>query len=69
VRSRFKTVLIQDRSRKWYKATLFGYCTDLPFAERLAFESNSDGSVSYPPVENSGYSVMPPSTKMLAPVM
>jgi hypothetical protein len=38
------TVLIQSQSRKWYKATLLSRCIDLPFAERLGFESNSDGS-------------------------
>jgi len=39
-----RTVLIQSQNRKWYKATLFSTCFDLPFAERLGFESNSDGS-------------------------
>jgi Family of unknown function (DUF6491) len=39
-----RTVLIQGQNRKWYKATLFSSCFDLPFAERLGFESNSDGS-------------------------
>jgi hypothetical protein len=39
-----RTVLIQSQNRKWYKATLFSPCIDLPFAERLGFESNSDGS-------------------------
>jgi hypothetical protein len=39
-----RTVLIQSQSRKWYKATLFSTCFDLPFAERIGFESNSDGS-------------------------
>jgi hypothetical protein len=39
-----RTVLIQGQNRKWYKATLFSPCFDLPFAERLGFESNSDGS-------------------------
>jgi hypothetical protein len=39
-----RTVLIQSRDRKWYKATLFSPCFDLPFAERLGFESNADGS-------------------------
>jgi hypothetical protein len=39
-----RTVLIQSQSRKWYKATLFSTCFDLPFAERLGFESNADGS-------------------------
>jgi hypothetical protein len=39
-----KTVLIQDRSRRWYKATLLVNCTDLPFNQKLGFESNVDGS-------------------------
>ncbi len=39
-----KTVLIQDQGRRWYKATLFGTCISLPFAERLAFDSNPSGS-------------------------
>jgi hypothetical protein len=39
-----RTVLIQGQNRKWYKATLMSSCFDLPFAERLGFESNSDGS-------------------------
>jgi len=38
------TVLIQDRGRRWYKATLLGPCFNLPFAQRLGFESNSDGT-------------------------
>ena len=39
-----RTVLIQSQSRRWYKATLLSSCIDLPFAERLGFESNADGS-------------------------
>ena len=39
-----KTVLIQDQGRRWYKATLFGTCIALPFADRLAFDSNPSGS-------------------------
>ena len=38
------TVLIQGQNRKWYKATLMRACIDLPFAERIGFESNEDGS-------------------------
>lgn len=34
-----KTVLIQDLSRKWYKATLLGDCINLGFAQRLGFDS------------------------------
>jgi hypothetical protein len=39
-----RTVLIQGQNRKWYKATLMSACIDLPFAQRLGFESNADGS-------------------------
>jgi Family of unknown function (DUF6491) len=39
-----RTVLIESQSRRWYKATLLSSCFDLPFAERLGFESNADGS-------------------------
>jgi hypothetical protein len=39
-----RTVLIQSQTRKWYKATLFSSCFDLPFAEQVGFESNADGS-------------------------
>jgi hypothetical protein len=39
-----KTLLIQDRSRRWYKATLLVNCIDLPFGQKLGFESNPDGS-------------------------
>jgi hypothetical protein len=39
-----QTVLIQDQSRRWYKATLFGHCINLPFAEKIAFDSNPSGT-------------------------
>lgn len=39
-----RTVLIQDQNRQWYKATLFSPCFELPFAERLGFAANADGS-------------------------
>ena len=39
-----RTLLIQDRSRRWYKATLMVTCIDLPFDQKLGFESNNDGS-------------------------
>jgi Family of unknown function (DUF6491) len=39
-----QTVLIQDQGRRWYKATLFGRCIDLPFAQRIAFDSNPGGT-------------------------
>jgi len=39
-----QTVLIQDQSRRWYKATMFGHCINLPFADRIAFDSNPSGT-------------------------
>jgi hypothetical protein len=39
-----RTLLIQAQNRQWFKATLFGPCIDLTFAERVGFESNADGS-------------------------
>lgn len=39
-----ETVLIQDIGHRWYKATLLGHCINLPFAERIAFDSNPDGT-------------------------
>jgi hypothetical protein len=39
-----RTLLIQDRARKWYKATLLVNCVDLPFEHRVGFLSNPDGS-------------------------
>jgi Family of unknown function (DUF6491) len=39
-----RTLLIQAQNRQWFKATLFAPCIDLPFAERVGFESNADGS-------------------------
>jgi hypothetical protein len=39
-----QTVLIQDQGRRWYKATLFGHCINLPFANTIAFDSNPGGT-------------------------
>jgi hypothetical protein len=39
-----KTVLIQDQSRRWYKATLFGTCFNLPFANKIGFDSSPGGT-------------------------
>jgi hypothetical protein len=39
-----QTLLIQDQSRRWYKATLFGHCINLPFADRIGFDSNPGGT-------------------------
>jgi hypothetical protein len=38
------TVLIESRSRKWYKATLFGNCINLSFAQELTFDSSPNGT-------------------------
>jgi hypothetical protein len=39
-----RTLLIQDRGRRWYKATLLGHCINLSFANDLGFESGSSGT-------------------------
>jgi hypothetical protein len=39
-----RTVLIQSQNHQWYKATLLSHCIELPFAERIAFKTNADGS-------------------------
>ena len=39
-----KTVLIQDQSRRWYKATLFGTCINLSFANKIGFDSTPGGT-------------------------
>jgi len=39
-----RTLLVQSQSRKWYRATLMSPCFDLPFTEKLGFETNADGS-------------------------
>ncbi len=39
-----RTLLIQARNRKWYKATLFAPCSSLPFAQTIAFKTNPSGS-------------------------
>jgi hypothetical protein len=39
-----KTVLIQDQGRRWYKATLFGTCVNLSFANQIAFDSSPGGT-------------------------
>lgn len=39
-----RTLLIQSEHGDWYKATLMSSCFDLPFAERLGFHTNPDGS-------------------------
>ncbi len=37
-------LLIQSEGGTWYKASLMGTCFDLPFAERIGFTTNPDGS-------------------------
>ena len=39
-----RTILIQSLDHQWYKATLMSSCFDLPFAERIGFQTNPDGS-------------------------
>ena len=40
-----KTVLVKDRGGRWYKATLFNSCFDLPSAsQRLQFKTNANGT-------------------------
>jgi hypothetical protein len=40
-----KTVLVKDRGGRWYKATLFNSCFDLPAAsQRLEFQANANGA-------------------------
>jgi hypothetical protein len=39
-----RTLLIESLDHHWYKATLMVSCLRLPFAERIGFEWNPDGS-------------------------
>ena len=39
-----RTLLIQGRDRKWYKATLLAPCSNLPFAQTIGFKTNAGGS-------------------------
>jgi hypothetical protein len=39
-----RSILIQSRSGKWYRATLFNPCFDLPFSERVGFVTDSSGA-------------------------
>jgi hypothetical protein len=39
-----QTVLIEDQSHRWYKATLFSHCIDLPFAQKIGFDSSPNGT-------------------------
>ncbi|MBU1377116.1 MAG: hypothetical protein KKE02_13445 [Alphaproteobacteria bacterium] len=34
-----RTLYVQDSSRKWYRATMFAPCIDLPFAQTIGFET------------------------------
>lgn len=34
-----RTLYIQDQRRQWYRATLFGPCLDLAFAQTIGFET------------------------------
>jgi len=39
-----RSIMIQSQSRKWYRATLFNPCVDLPFSERVGFETDASGA-------------------------
>ena len=39
-----RSILIQSQGRKWYRATLFNPCFDLPFSEAIGFETDPSGS-------------------------
>src|ERR1700759_2726795 len=39
-----KTVLIETVGHKWYKALLLSPCIDLPFSEKIGFESSPSGT-------------------------
>ena len=39
-----KTLLVESQDHKWYKAVFMSSCPELPFAERIGFETNPDGS-------------------------
>ena len=39
-----RSLLIQSQGRKWYRATLFSSCFDLPFSDTIGFETDSSGS-------------------------
>lgn len=34
-----QTLYVQDSRRQWYRASLFGPCFDLPFAQTIGFET------------------------------
>lgn len=34
-----RTLYVQDSRRRWYRATLFAPCLDLPFAQAIGFET------------------------------
>lgn len=34
-----QTLYVQDNRRKWYRATLFAPCLDLPYAQTIGFET------------------------------
>ncbi len=40
-----KAVLIEGRHGQWYRATFFGSCTSLPFANTIAFATDATGDL------------------------
>ena len=39
------SLYVESLQGQWYKATFFGPCFELPFAERIAFVTEPDGSL------------------------
>ena len=40
-----RDLYVESLQGQWYKATFFGPCFELPFAERIAFVTEPDGSL------------------------
>lgn len=40
-----KAILIEGRRGEWYRATFFGRCTSLPFANTIAFATDTTGDL------------------------
>jgi hypothetical protein len=39
------TLYVQDAHKHWYRATLIGDCTDLPFAQTIGFDTGPDDTL------------------------
>lgn len=42
-----RAVYLQDRARHWYRATLFGPCFDLPYANAIGYQTDGTGSFDW----------------------